>query len=204
MPTTILLIRHGQTEWNRVERFRGRYDLPLNDTGLQQAQKTARLVATRWNISALYASPLQRAVQTAQAIADACHVPVQTAAGLVDIDYGQWQGLSPEEAAAKWPDLVSAWRYRPQDVHIPGGETLGMVRRRAFNTLKDLCRRHLDQHIALVSHTVINRLLLMSVLNISTHLFWHLHQEPCAINIIQYSEKGFSLVSMNDTCHLYE
>ncbi len=85
----IVLVRHGQTEWNRVERFRGRADVPLNQTGLAQAEATGRRVAAEWKPAAVYASPLSRAVKTAEAIARHSDGPVQLSPGLLDIDYGE-------------------------------------------------------------------------------------------------------------------
>ena len=98
MSTSIILVRHGQTEWNRVERFRGRIDIPLNQTGIDQAKKTAKRISTRWNPSAVYTSPLSRAKETAEIIAQSCKLAAQVNNGLIDINYGEWQGLTPEEA----------------------------------------------------------------------------------------------------------
>jgi len=120
----IVLVRHGQIEWNRVERFRGRADVPLNDVGLAQAEATGRRVAAGWRVSAIYASPLSRAVRTAEAIAAHFGLPVHVHPGLADIDYGRWQGLTPEEARARWPEEVDAWYHAPERAQIPGGETL--------------------------------------------------------------------------------
>jgi probable phosphoglycerate mutase len=82
--TRILLVRHGQTEWNRVERFRGRADVPLNETGLAQAEATGRRIAAEWQPTAIYSSPLSRAVKTAEAIANHFALPVQIHPGLTD------------------------------------------------------------------------------------------------------------------------
>jgi phosphoserine phosphatase len=98
MKTTMILVRHGQTEWNRVERFRGRADVPLNETGLRQAVLTAERIACSWHPVAVYSSPLSRAQQTAQATARQFDLSVEVNEGLADIDYGKWQGLTPEEA----------------------------------------------------------------------------------------------------------
>ena len=100
MATTILLIRHGQTEWNRVERFRGRADIPLNNTGKQQAEATGRRVAAQWQPVAVYSSPLSRAVNTAEAIGRHVNLSVEIHPGLVDIDYRDWQALTPDEVRA--------------------------------------------------------------------------------------------------------
>ena len=202
MSTSIILVRHGQTEWNRVERFRGRIDIPLNQTGIDQAKKTAKRISTRWNPSAVYTSPLSRAKETAEIIAQSCKLAAQVNNGLIDINYGEWQGLTPEEARRTWPDAVMNWFKHPEIVEIPDGECLMDVRSRIIRTVNEICNQHIDQDIVLVSHTVVNRLMLMQVLNIDNSFFWRLHQDPCAINTLEWANNEFALVSMNDTCHL--
>jgi broad specificity phosphatase PhoE len=200
--TRIILVRHGQTEWNRVERFRGRADVPLNETGLAQAEATGRRIASMWQPVAVYASPLSRAVKTAEAIARSFALPVQVHPGLADIDYGLWQGLTPDEARARWPEIVEAWYTAPHTVHIPGGETLADLRTRAMATVNDLAARHSGQTLGMVGHTVINRIILLGVLGLGNDRFWRIRQDTCAINVFEAEADGFTLVSMNDTCHL--
>jgi len=200
--TRIILVRHGQTAWNREERFRGREDLPLDETGRRQAKAVGQRIAAEWSPSAIYCSPLRRAVETAQAIGDACGLPVQPWPGLIDIDYGEWQGLTPAEAAARYPALHRAWLEAPHTVQIPGGESLGTVRARAFAALQEIIARHPDETIVIVGHTVVNRLLLCAILGLDNSRFWRLHQETAAINLFQWDGADFTLISLNDTCHL--
>lgn len=202
METTFLLIRHGQTEWNRVERFRGRADIPLNETGLQQAEATGRRVVAEWQPAAIYSSPLSRAVRTAEAIGRYTRLAAETHPGLADIDYGDWQGLTPEEVRNRWPEMIDLWYNAPQLASIPGGETLEDVRRRAMQAVDELATRHAGQIIVLVGHTVINRVMLLGVLGLGNERFWHIRQEPCAINVFKVDGRDYTLVSLNDTCHL--
>ena len=202
--TKIILVRHGQTEWNRVERFRGRADVPLNEIGLAQAEATARAVATRCTAEAVYSSPLSRAMRTAAAIARRLSVEVETDSSLVDIDYGAWQGLSPDDVRSRWPGLLSAWYRSPHTVRIPGGGSLDEVRTRCTEALRRAVERHVDGCAVLVSHTVVNRVLILSVLGLGNDSFWHLRQDTCAINEIHWEGGAFVLASMNDTCHLLE
>ncbi len=202
MFTRIILVRHGQTEWNRVERFRGRADVPLNETGLAQAEATGQRVAAEWQPMAVYTSPLSRAVKTAEAIARRFALPVQVQPGLVDIDYGAWQGLTPDEARARWPEIVEAWYGAPHTAQIPGGETLAGLRARAMAAVAELAARHVGQTIVLVGHTVINRIILLGVLGLPNDRFWRLRQDTCAINVFEVEGDEYTLVSLNDTCHL--
>lgn len=200
--TRIILVRHGQTEWNRLERFRGRAEVPLNPTGMAQAKATGERVAREWQPVAVYSSPLSRARITAEAIARHLGLPVQVHPGLTDINYGQWQGLTPEEARARWPEAVEVWYNLPHMARIPGGEALVEVGDRAMAAVKELAGRHSGETIALVSHTVVNRLILLSILGLGKDRFWRLRQDTCAINVFEWEGGDFTLVTMNDTCHL--
>jgi probable phosphoglycerate mutase len=159
--TCIILIRHGQTEWNRVERFRGRADVPLNETGLAQAEATGLRIHSEWQPSAVYSSPLSRAVKTAEAIAKHFDLPVQIHPDLADIDYGEWQGLTPDEVRDRWSAELHAWYQQPDQAIIPGGETLAQLRSRGMSAVNELSARHAEQTIVLVGHTVINRIILL-------------------------------------------
>jgi broad specificity phosphatase PhoE len=200
--TRFILVRHGQTEWNRVERFRGRADVPLNADGLAQAAATGRRIAAEWQPAAVYTSPLGRAVATAEAIAAHFELPVARLDGLADIDYGAWQGLTPEEARARWPAQMAAWYTTPQTVRIPGGESLADVRDRVMAAIHALAAHHPAQTIVLVSHTVVVRVILLAILGLGNDRFWRLRQDNCAINVFEIEGGDSTLVSMNDTCHL--
>ena len=200
--TRIILVRHGETEWNRVEHFRGRADVPLNENGVVQAKRMGQRVAGQWRPVAIYSSPLKRAVKTAEAVAWHFGLSVQVHPGLIDIDYGQWQGLTPGEARERWPDVIDAWYNAPHTACIPGGETLDELRGRAERTVDDLVARHEGQTILLVGHTVINRIILLSVLGLGNDHFWRLRQDTCAINVFEVEKGVFTLVSLNDTYHL--
>ena len=202
--TLVVLVRHGQTEWNRVERVRGRADVPLNEMGLAQAEATGRRVAAGWQPDAVYSSPLSRAINTARAIAKHFHLAAQVHQGLADIDYGEWQGLTPDEAKAGWPDTYDAWINAPDQARIPGGETLCNVRARGMAAVEELAARHAAHTIVLVGHTVINRAILLGVLGLHNSRFWKLPQDTCAINVFEFDAQARDavMVSLNDTCHL--
>lgn len=202
--TCIILVRHGQTEWNRIERFHGHADVPLNETGLVQAEATGMRVAAEWKLAAVYSSPLSRAIKTAEAIAKHFDLPVQIHHGLADIDYGEWQGLTPDEVRERWPAEFQAWYHQPDEAIIPGGETLTQLRTRGMSAINDLAACHTEQTIVLVGHTVINRIILLGVLGLGNERFWHIKQDTCAINVFEVEKDDFVLVSLNDTCHLHD
>jgi len=200
--TRIILVRHGQTEWNRVERFRGRADVPLNETGLVQAEVTGKRISAEWLPMAVYSSPLSRAVKTAESIAGYFNLAVRVHTGLIDIDYGQWEGLTPDEVRERWPEMIDGWYNTPAFIRIPGGETLPDVRARAMEAVNELVDCHGGQTVVVVGHTVINRIILLGVLGLSNDRFWHLHQDTCAINCFEAGGGDFTLLLLNDTCHL--
>jgi broad specificity phosphatase PhoE len=198
----VVLVRHGQTEWNMVERFRGRFDIPLNETGLMQAEATAERIASSCKPETILTSPLSRARQTADPIARKTGLTPRAQQGLIDIDYGEWQGLTPEEVRARWPKECRSWYEDPGAARIPGGETLAEVQERALKTALEACGEGTSEAIVMVSHTVVNRLILLGVLGAPLDRFWLLRQDPCAINVLEFHGSSFTLVTMNDTCHL--
>jgi len=200
--TRFILVRHGQTAWNREERFRGQSDVPLNETGLAQASETARRIAIQWRPSAVYTSPLLRARQTAQAIAEPLGLAVHPHAGLNDINFGLLQGLTVPEARERWPDVVDAWFRTPHLAQLPGGERLAEVSERAMAAVHELAALHTGDTIVLVGHLVLNRVLLLGVLGLGGDWFWRLGQDTCAINVFEYEDGDFTLLTLNDTCHL--
>lgn len=203
MPTTrVILVRHGQTAWNIGDRFRGRQDLPLDETGRQQAIAAGKRIAAHWSPVAIYCSPLTRARETAQAIGDACGLVVQSQPDLIDIDYGDWQGLSPQEVAQRYPELHHVWLHAPETAQIPGGESLIELRNRTFAALLGIVHQHAGETVVVVAHTVVNRLLLCAVLGLDNSHFWRLHQDTAAINVFDWDGEHFTIVSLNDTCHL--
>jgi broad specificity phosphatase PhoE len=200
--TTILLVRHGQTAWNREERFRGQIDLPLDDTGLQQAEAMARRISQNWQPDAIYASSLQRALQTAASIARACGLHTIIDDGLLDINYGDFAGLTPEETRNRYPELARAWQQSPQSVQFPNGESLAEVRSRAEADMREMVAAHPNQTVVVVTHVVVCRLLLCSLLGLDNDHFWQFEPATASLSIFEISMRGGVLRSFNDTCHL--
>ena len=201
--TRIVLVRHGQTAWNKEQRFRGQADIPLNAFGLTQAAATGRYVADRWPVDLVYASPLRRTMQTASAVARAQGLTAQPLEGLKDISFGELQGCAVDQVERDHPELLRAWFEVPHTVHFPGGESLKEVRNRIVTGLNQVVAQHTGQTVALVGHTVANRVLLCFVLGWGNERFWRLQQETCAVNVFDVEESGdYTVVLLNDTGHL--
>ncbi len=200
--TCIVLVRHGQTEWNIDDRFRGRVDVPLDETGLRQAKLVAKRIAREWQPAAIYASPLERTLKTAETIAARFGLEVQDEPGLIDINAGDWQGLTHEQVKQRWPELYQTWFTSPQSMQIPGGEGLQQVRERASAAVRRLAGQYSDQTLVLVTHAAVIRTILLSVLRLGNERFWHLAQGTCAINVLEWKDDDFTVEMLNDTDHL--
>jgi len=199
--TRFVLLRHGQTEWNRVERFRGRADIPLNETGQAQAEALARHLAS-WAIAAVYSSPLKRTKETGKVIARQLGLEVKPLEGLLDIDYGALQGLTPEEAEQRYPNIYRQWLQEPHLVHFPQGESLAQLGERVLESVRELAESHRGETVVLVGHKITNKVVLCAVLGLDNSHIWQIEQDEAAVNIFEWQEGSFYLTLLNDTCHL--
>ena len=199
----IILVRHGHTPWNEGsgERFRGRSALDLNELGIRQAEATAPCIA-KVKVAALYTSPLPRAMTTARILARSLNIEPTPLEGLIDIDYGDWQGLSAEEAEARYPKPYSLWLQSPHLVAFPKGESLEQVLSRAMAAIEALSTIHPDQTIVLVSHKVVCKVLMCAFLGLELSQFWQVEQQTCCINGVEIKAPSPVVGLLNDTCHL--
>ena len=199
--TSIYLIRHGQTAWNKEEIFRGRTDVPLNETGLKEAGLVAESLK-QVEIHGIYSSPLSRAWETAGKIARFHPVEVQSLDGIIDMSFGRWEGHSHQEIRETYPELYRQWREEPHRVKLPGGESLDEVRVRSMAALNELIQLHPGKTLVFVSHRVINKVLICGILGIENSHFWQIGQDTTAINLIQFKTGKYVLSFLNETCHL--
>ena len=198
--TEIILVRHGETEWNVAEIFRGRADIELNKTGVKQAELLATYLS-KIKVAAIYSSPLKRALTTAEIIAGYHDTSVAIAHGLIDFNYGQWQGLSHHEVKNTYHELYQAWVSHPDRVKIPAGESLDDVRQRAKDVVTGITSRDTGT-VILVSHRVVNKVLICALLGLDNSHFWNIRQDTCGITIFSYEDGRFTLTRHNDTSYL--
>jgi broad specificity phosphatase PhoE len=199
--TQIILVRHGRTPWNKDKIFRGTVDIPLDEVGKQEAS-----LAGEWlkgeTIQAAYASPLSRAMDTARAIAQHHGVSVQELPGLIDINYGDWQGVPLAEVKVKYVDLYRQWETAPQTVRFPNGETLDEVRARALAAVDEVMTLNPDKTILLAAHRAVNKVLIAAFLGIDNSHYWRIGQDTTAINRFAGVGNTWHIQLVNDTCHL--
>ncbi len=200
--TEIILARHGETEWNLKEVFRGRANIELNETGRKQAELLADYLSGV-EIEAVYSSPLKRAMDTARAIANRQKLNIEIAPGLTDLDFGEWQGVSHDEVREKYPDLYHEWVAHPQRVRIPGGESLADVRQRAMEVVKNTISCHTGT-VVLVSHRVVSKVLICALLGLDDSHFWNVRLDTAAITRFSHENGQFILTEHNNTSYLSE
>lgn len=199
--TFIYLVRHGQTAWNKEEIFRGRMDIPLDGTGLKQAELAAEYFKGM-DIHAIYSSPLARAWMTAQRIAQFHPLKIQPLEGIIDISFGCWEGHPHQEIKKVDSKRYRQWRDEPHRVRLPGGESLEQVRVRSMAAVEEVIQRHPGKTLVLVSHRVINKVLICGILGTDNSHIWQIGQDTTAINLIQHRDGKYILSILNETCHL--
>lgn len=200
----LFLVRHGETESNRKSLALGQADVPLNELGRHQAECLSKALAGE-RFVAIYSSPLQRALDTAKAIARPHGLEVSVEPGLIEMDIGEAEGLTFADLRAKFPALMQNWGGPDGPAFLmPGGERLVDVQSRAVKTLDCLTERHpaADEAVCAVSHNFLILCILTSVLGIPLAEFRRLRQAVAGISIVEARPGRMRLVSMNDTCHL--
>lgn len=199
--TRIILVRHGETDWNAAGRIQGHSDTPLNTMGREQAQRVAARLA-REPLRAIYASDLARAHQTATIIGQPLQLGVVTSPGLRERRYGVWEGLTWAEIQARYPEQLFERQARPMDFAPPGGETGNQLLARALADLQGIAHRHPGQMVAVVTHGGLCYVVL-------DHLAAHVDGEKrefhfgnASLQILEVVEGRWSVISMNETTHL--
>jgi broad specificity phosphatase PhoE len=174
--------------------------LALSDIGVEHARALAARLRDQ-DLRAVFCSPLTRAVATARLVADPHGLPPCPTPGLIDIDYGSWTGLSPEEARQRFPSEFEAWQKDPWSVRMPGGETLSAVKERSVPALEEIARQA-GGTVAVISHDVVNRVLLTHVLQMPPSGFGRIRQEPACLNVLVNDAGTWQVIRLNDRCHL--
>ena len=201
MVTSVYLVRHGQTAWNREEIFRGRTDVPLDEIGSRQAELAGEYFKGM-KVQGVYSSPLSRAMETARQIARVHSLNVHPLEGLIDLNFGNWEGHPHQEILNLDRETYRQWREEPHRVILPGGEGLEDVRNRAMGVLEELVVQYPGKTLILVSHRVVNKVLVCGILGIDNSHFWQITQDATAINLIQFNKGKYILSLLNETCHL--
>lgn len=196
-PTRLLLLRHGETELSAARRYSGRSDPQLTTTGRAQADDAATHLTRYGEVAAVVTSPLRRARQTAEPLATALGAPLTVHDGLIETDFGTWDGLTFAEAAARDPELHARWLSDPA-VTPPGGESFGAVAGRVAAAADELVARHPAATIVLVSHVTPIKILLRDALDGGPAMLHRLHLDLASLSIVdRYPDGGVSVRLVN-------
>ncbi|MBR4904100.1 MAG: histidine phosphatase family protein [Selenomonadaceae bacterium] len=200
--TKIFLIRHGETEWNKIGKLQGSSDIKLLPEGIQQAHLLAEH-APFSNVHAIYSSDLERAVMTAEILAEKFGLSVIKERGLRETSFGEWEGRFLSDLAKENPKGFEKFFTRPDKVQPPNGETFLQSQARIMNALDEIIADNDDKSIIVVSHGAAIRLILCAALVIPLRKMWAIGQYNMALNVLTFSEGNFSVELMNSTLHLY-
>ena len=205
--TKVILVRHGQTLWNLEMKYQGHCDVALTDKGIHQAELAAIRLAKE-DISAVYASDLNRAFKTAECIAEKHNLSVTAIPELREINFGDWEGMTFEgisdPANSHWSEEMTKVFSHPGEAKIPGGETFHEVKARAMTALNQLVVKHPNQTIVVVSHGGTIRTILCAILDINLNNVWKIKQDNTAINMLEYCDDEVFVSLVNDVHHLAE
>jgi broad specificity phosphatase PhoE len=200
--TRVFLIRHGATVLSAEDRFAGDVEVPLSDEGRQQVGRLADRLAGE-NMTAIYASPMGRTVETAQILAEPRGLKIELRPGLREISHGHWERMTRHEVDAQYPEEASEWEKDPYTFAPTGGESGLAVTARALPALLDIVRAHPGQNVIVVSHKATIRLLLSSLLGFDPRRYRdNLDQNPAALNIVDFKDPTRARLALfNDTSH---
>jgi phosphoserine phosphatase len=203
----ILLIRHGETDWNRAERFQGQIDIPLNTQGLAQAEKAGEFLKNT-KLDLAFSSPLSRPLETCKAVlAHHGEIPLTLIDDLQEISHGLWEGKLKAEIEAQFPGALEHWIKTPEAVQMPEGENLQQVWERSLRAWQNLVENTGDRTALVAAHDAINKAIVAGVLGLSPNSFWTFKQGNGAVTVFDYPDGPQGkpvLAAVNLTTHLGE
>ncbi len=203
----LYLVRHGRTEWNKGEVFRGTADVPLDDVGRQQAQLVRdALHAQVPGAMSVFCSPLSRALETARIVAPAFGIAAGPDPRFTDIDVGEWSGMELSAVQVKYPGLYDEWVRAPHAVRFPGGQTLQEVQDQAWDGVQSLLPMLREGDVILVSHRLTLKTVILKAVGAGLENFWNVRLDTASISILETGDYGagetLTLSRLNDVSHL--
>lgn len=198
----LIIVRHGESEWNRIGRYQGQADAPLSALGARQAEALAGRLQ-REPIDAIFTSPLQRAAKTAEAIAR--HhpaVPFDQATALLEIHHGDWQGLMADEVIERYGEGLLEWRNHPTRSQMPNGESFTNILKRVLDFKEHLCAEYASRNVLISTHDVVVKILVADALGMNMDRINRIWVTNASISVIEYGDELPYLVSLSEACHL--
>jgi len=197
----LILIRHGQTDWNKEYRVQGQSNLPLNESGIAQAEATAHALKDE-KVEAIYSSPLSRAFETAQAVSELHRVEITPLTELQEMDVGETDGLYYPDLKTKYADFFRLWTVDAPSARFPGGETLPELQERCWGAILNIIAKNHRDTVVVTSHFFALLTILCKVLDLHLSNFRKLNISVASISKVDFNPSNTKLVSFNETCHL--
>ena len=195
----IYFVRHGETEGNRENLFRGRADFPLNENGRKQAY-ALREVLSDVTFDKVFSSPLSRASETAQIVAPKNKILIDEL--LQNMDVGEWAGHKKDEIKEKYPAKWKEWAYKPEKMVFPGGESIEELYKRCNSFIEKL-KDVEGENILVVSHRSVMKALFAAILGLKDNYFWKFYFDNASFSLVGYNNKrGYTILRLNDASHI--
>ncbi len=201
MTTTLLLVRHGQTDSNITGFYMGWSDEDLNEVGYTQARRLSSRLASL-PIALVYTSPLRRAYATAAILAEPHKLEPKMLDDLTEIQLGDWQGLYMDEIKRRWPELWQQSRIDPSELTMPNGESLNEVTKRAVRAFERVVAANRGKQVVFVTHDVIVKVLMAHVLRVSNSVYRRFEISNASLSMIRIFNSNSQLAMLNDISHL--
>lgn len=201
MTTTILLVRHGQTESNVEGYYMGRLDEDINQTGYAQARALAARLANQ-PIDTIYTSPLRRTFSTASVLAEPHKLELKVLDDLIEIHQGDWEGMHVDKISQGWPEQWRHTRTDPTDFTMPNGESFKEVTERSVRAFNKIVADNPDKQVALVAHEIVVKVIIVYALGTTNNIYRHFDLSNASLSVIRVADGKPHLVVLNDTTHL--
>lgn len=201
MKTELYLVRHGETEWNKLQRFQGTTDIHLAEEGIQQAEYLNKRFLN--NFDCVYVSPLSRAKQTAEILCNESGIKPIIHKGLIEINFGAWEGLSLKEIKETYPEEYHKWRTDDEVGYFMGGDlSIKNASNRAKDTILDIVEKNPGKKIVAVAHGAIIKAGLIGLFNWKMSMYHSIFLDNTAVTKLIFNNDRIILASLNDTRHL--
>ena len=197
----LILVRHGETRWNRENRVVGHTGIALNSNGRRQVELLAKKLESD-NVSSIYSSPLRRARETAEAIARFHGLKVMDDDAFKEIDAGEMEGLTFDEVMERYGGFFKEWMKGNPSLRMPGGESMTELQQRTWPAVERIVGENNDRDVILVSHSLAILSIIAKALGMAPSNFRRLRLSVASISILNFGDHGASLALFNDTCHL--
>ncbi len=197
------IVRHGETEWNIQGKTQGQGDSKLSEKGKVQAEKLGKKLL-EFNVNYIYSSNLGRTIETSTILSSILKTDVQYIEGLRERNFGKWEGLTIEEIKKGYEDIYKTWRSEPHKAIIPDAEDLVQLKERVLKCIHDINKKHKNENILLVSHSMSIKVMILSLLGCDLSNIYRIAQDNTALNIVEFREYGPVIIKLNDSNHLQE